>query len=228
MTIAHLYPDELGLYGDRGNVLCLVKRAERRGYNVSVKEIKVGDRIGSFDILFIGGGQDKEMRLIAHDLLKKSDEISYAVHSGKVILAICGGYQLLGEHYEDALGNRLHLTGALSFYTKGGKNRMIGNTVYETSFGKVVGFENHGGMTFLGNGLSPLGKVIRGWGNNGIDGGEGLLYKNTFATYAHGPVLPKNPRLADELIKRAMKVKELAPLDDRVEELCHNQLLQLK
>ena len=228
ITVAHLYPEELGLYGDRGNLLTLLRRLKLRGYHAEVKEIRTGEHLGSFDILFIGGGQDREMKIIARDLLRKSEEIAYAVHTGKVILAICGGYQLLGEYYRTADGNEMHLTGALPFYTVAGKKRQIGNTVYDSPFGKIVGFENHSGLTFLDKSLTPLGTVVKGCGNNGTDGTEGVLYQNTFGTYAHGPVLPKNPALADELLCRALHTDSLPPLEDELEQLCHNQLLQLK
>lgn len=225
IKIAHLYPNELNLYGDGGNVLCLYNRLIWRGFDVSVEHINMGDKINDFDILFIGGGQDREMNIIAPDLKRKSEMLSYCVRCGKVILAICGGYQLLGEYYKTYDKKELKLSGALPFYTVGGKERLIGNVVYETPFGKVVGFENHSGKTYLSNKLSPLGKVISGYGNNGKDKSEGLLYKNTFATYAHGPVLPKNPAFADEIIKRAIGEKELQPLDDTAENICHNQLI---
>lgn len=225
IKIAHLYPDELNLYGDSGNVLCLYNRLIWRGYDVSVEHIGIGDRLNDFDILFIGGGQDREMKIIENDLRRKADMISYSVQQGRVVLAICGGYQLLGQFYRTFDGDEIKLTGALPFYTEGSDVRMIGNFVYQTEFGKVVGFENHSGKTYLGKSLKPLGKIITGFGNNGADSTEGVLYKNTFGTYAHGPVLPKNPAFADELIKRALDTKELQPLDDTAENLCHNQLI---
>ena len=215
----------MNLYGDGGNVRCLYFRLAKRGFDVRVREVKIGDRLGNFDLLFIGGGQDREMKIISRDLKRKSDELCYAVQSGKTILAICGGFQLLGEYYQSASGEVMELSGALDFYTVGGKERMIGNTVFKTPFGTVVGFENHSGRTYLPSHLSPLGKVIRGFGNNGEDRGEGVLYLNTFSTYAHGPVLPKNPAFADELLRRATAC-ELAPLDDTEETLCHNTLIK--
>ena len=226
VTIAHLYPNEMNLYGDSGNVLCLYNRLVWRGYNVSVNEINIGDKFtGDFDILFIGGGQDREMEIIKNDLRKKSDALKYFADSGKTILAICGGYQILGDYYETDKGTRIKLSSALPFYTKSGKERMIGNCLYKTPFCTVAGFENHSGRTFLSKKLKPLGKVIKGCGNNGRDKTEGVLYNNTFGTYAHGPVLPKNPAFADELIKRALNTAELAPLDDSTENTCHNQLV---
>lgn len=225
VKIAHLYPKELNLYGDSGNVLCLYNRLIRRGYKTEVTHINIGDKINDFDILFIGGGQDKEMKIIAKDLKRKSDMLSYCIEQGKTILAICGGYQLLGDYYTSIDGEQIKLSSALPFYTVAGEKRMIGNFVYQTAFGKVVGFENHAGKTYLKGNLSPLGKIITGFGNNGEDATEGLLYKNTFGTYAHGPVLPKNPAFADELIKRALQTEDLMTLDDAIEIQCHNQLV---
>lgn len=225
VKIAHLYPKELNLYGDSGNVLCLYNRLIRRGYKTEVTHINIGDKINDFDILFIGGGQDKEMKIIAKDLKRKSDMLSYCIEQGKTILAICGGYQLLGDYYTSIDGEQIKLSSALPFYTVAGEKRMIGNFVYQTAFGKVVGFENHAGKSYLKGNLSPLGKIITGFGNNGEDATEGLLYKNTFGTYAHGPVLPKNPAFADELIKRALHTDDLMTLDDTIEIKCHNQLV---
>ena len=225
VKIAHLYPKEMNLYGDSGNVRCLYYRLTQRGYAVTVDEIGIGDKLCDFDIHFIGGGQDREMQIISTDLKRKSDALAYAVHSDKTVLAICGGYQLLGEYYMSYDGTKMNLSGALPFYTVGGSERMIGNIVFATPFGKVVGFENHSGKTYLDSSLSPLGKVVSGFGNNGTDGGEGLLFNNTFCTYAHGCVLPKNPALADEIIRRATG-DELAPLDDTAELRCHDLLVK--
>ena len=225
VRILHLYRKELNLYGDSGNVLCLQKRLERRHYGCEVIPVGIGEPLPDGDILFLGGGQDKEMALVAKDVRRKADALRYAIESGRVILAICGGYQLLGEYYRTADGTVIPLSGALPFFTVGGEQRMIGNTVFDTVFGRVVGFENHSGRTFLSNGLKPLGQVVTGYGNNGQDSGEGLLFRNTFGTYAHGPVLPKNPRLADELLHRALGVA-LPPLKDTLEQRCHNELIR--
>ena len=227
VKIVHLYPNELNLYGDIGNAYCLIYRLSKRGYKVDFKNIGIGDRLDDFDILLIGGGQDKEMNIVARDLKRKSDMISYSINCKKTVFAVCAGFQLLGKYYKCSNGRILPLSSALDFFTVSSDKRMIGNAVYETPFGRVAGFENHSGKTFLSEGLSPLGGVISGYGNNGEDGGEGLLYKNTFATYAHGPVLPKNPALADEIIKRALKCDELMPLDDGAENRCHYQLINL-
>lgn len=225
IKIVHLYAREMNLYGDSGNLLCLKRRLEGRSFSAEITEVEAGERIPDFDILFIGGGQDREMKILSPDIRKKSAVLSSFIEAGKVVLAICGGFQLLGEYYKTAEGETVKLSGALPFYTVGGKKRMIGNTVFETPFGACVGFENHSGRTYLSKTLFPLGRVVTGFGNNGEDGGEGLLYKNTFATYAHGPVLPKNPALADEIIKRALRLSELKALDDTLESSCHAQLV---
>jgi hypothetical protein len=226
VKILHLYPNELNLYGDSGNVLCLYNRCLWHGIPCSVDYCGIGDKISDFDILFIGGGQDREMNVIKNDLRKKADTIKYCIDSGKVVLAICGGYQLLGEYYQSSNGEIMNLTKALPFYTVASKDRMIGNCVFNTEFGKIVGFENHSGKTYLSPNLQPLGNVISGFGNNGSDNGEGVHYKNTFGTYAHGPVLPKNPAFADELIKIATKSDQLTALDDDLENACYNQLIK--
>ena len=226
IKIAHLYPNELNLYGDIGNVLCLYYRLIKRGCTAEIENIEIGDRIGDFDILVIGGGQDREMNIISSDLKRKADMLSYCVNCGKTVFAVCAGFQLLGKYYINQQGKELKLSGALDFYTVAGEKRMIGNMVFDSPFGKIAGFENHSGKTYLPDNLKPLGRVISGYGNNGEDGCEGLIYKNTFATYAHGAVLPKNPLLADEIIKRALGCETLMKLDDELENLCHNQLVK--
>lgn len=215
----------MNLYGDAGNVKCLYKRLTWRGYNVRIIPVGLGEKLYDFDILFIGGGQDKEMKIVSRDLKLKSQMLSYAVEQGKVILAICGGFQILGDYYKTYEGNELILTGALPFYSIAGNHRFVGNIVTNSSFGKLVGFENHSGRTFLNNSLSPLGTVIKGYGNNGKDSTEGVLYKNTFATYLHGPILPKNPKFADEIISRCVK-SELKPLNDEYEKICNESLVK--
>lgn len=225
VKIAHLYPDELNLYGDAGNVSCLYNRLIWRGYKVEIAGIGIGDKITDFDIMFIGGGQDREMNIISRDLKRKAEMIAYSVESGKTVLAICGGFQILGQYYRAADGNELNLTGALPFYTIGSSQRMIGNIVTQTKYGRLVGFENHSGKTYLSDGLSPLGTVVTGFGNNAKDKTEGVEYKNTFATYLHGPLLPKNPAFADEILSRALNEK-LDCLDDYYENQCHRLLIE--
>lgn len=223
LKIAHLYPKELNLYGDCGNLLCLKYRLEKRGIKAEIIPVEAAQALPDFDLLFIGGGQDREMELISRDIRLKGEMLKYAIESEKTVLAICGGYQLLGEYYKTADGNTLRLSGALPFYTEGAEKRMVGNIIFETPFGTAAGFENHSGRTYIGK-LNPLGKVLKGFGNNGTDNTEGLLYKNTFCTYAHGPLLPKNPALADELLSRALKT-QLEPIDDGLEVKCLKQLI---
>lgn len=230
MRIAHLYPDLLNLYGDRGNIMCLKYRCEKRGIDVTVDEISVGRPFdhSQYDIIFIGGGQDFEQNVLLDDLSRGKDtEIKKAVESGTVLLAICGGYQMLGKYYQTYTGEKLEYIGALDFYTVGEKKRLIGNYAFDTPFGRIIGFENHSGRTYLGT-CEPLGKVVAGFGNNGRDGTEGARYKNAFCTYSHGPVLPKNPALADKLIETAMRRSfpdyTLEPLNDVAEAFARKQV----
>ncbi len=165
MRIAHLYPDLLNLYGDRGNIMCLQYRCRQRGIQVTVDEISVGDPFDhtKYDLLFIGGGQDFEQEVLLEDLHRgKDEEIRRAVADGTVVLAICGGYQMLGKYYQTYTGERLDYIGAVDFYTVGEKERLIGNYAFDTEFGRVIGFENHSGRTYLGKGVAPLGKMVSG------------------------------------------------------------------
>jgi len=232
LTICHLYPDLLNLYGDRGNMISLTRRCEWRGIRVRVMQTSLNDpfRPDEFDILLIGGGQDYEQSIIKDDLAKgKREAIKGAVEAGKVILAVCGGLQLLGRYYRTHDGKDIECIGAVDLWTHGGRERLIGNLVYECEFlkndrfdGLVVGFENHSGKTWLGPGVKPMGKVLKGFGLNGEDGYEGAVYKNTYLTYTHGSLLPKNPALADHLITLALRnrypgFESLEPLDDGLE-----------
>lgn len=235
IRIAHLYPDMLNLYGDRGNIIALTERMKARQIDVHTDAITMGKGFNAddYDILFIGGGQDFEQDVLLDDLKKGKDaEINKAIHNGTVMLAICGGYQMLGKYYKTYDGKMLEYMGALDFYTEGKEERMIGNYAYKTKEGiEVVGFENHSGRTYLGKGVEPLGKMIKGFGNNGEDGTEGVRFKNTFGTYSHGPVLPKNPDFADLLISKAIENKygksDLAPLDDSLEAKARAQVMKL-
>lgn len=234
IRIAHLYPDMLNLYGDRGNIIALTERMKARQIDVHTDAITMGKSFNAddYDILFIGGGQDFEQDVLLDDLKKGKDtEINKAIHNGTVMLAICGGYQMLGKYYKTYDGKMLEYMGALDFYTEGKEERMIGNYAYKTKEGiEVVGFENHSGRTYLGKGVEPLGKMIKGFGNNGEDGTEGVRFKNTFGTYSHGPVLPKNPDFADLLISKAIENKygksDLAPLDDSLEAKARAQVMR--
>ena len=235
IRIAHLYPDMLNLYGDRGNIIALTERMKARNIDVVTDQITMGKSFNSddYDILFVGGGQDFEQDVLLDDLKKGKDiEIKRAIENSKVFLAICGGYQMLGKYYKTYDGKMLEYMGALDFYTEGKEERMIGNYAFKTKEGiEVVGFENHSGRTYLGKNVEPLGKMIKGYGNNGEDGTDGVRYKNTFGTYSHGPVLPKNSQLADLLIAKAVENKygkaDLAPLDDTLEIKAQQQVMKL-
>lgn len=237
LKICHLYPDILNLYGDRGNIICMQKRMQWRGIQTEVTDISVGDELNydDYDLFFVGGGQDFEQGVLLEDLAKgKAKAIIDAIEAEKVFLAICGGYQMLGKYYKTWDGKVCEFIGALDLYTVGDKERMIGNYMYqcdETDGGLVVvGFENHSGKTYLGDKVRPMGKVLSGHGNNGEDGTEGARYKNVFATYSHGSLLPKNPKLADYILKTALKRKypeiDLKELDDTFENNAHDYMQQ--
>ena len=233
LNICHLYPDILNLYGDRGNIITMKRRLESRGIKVNVDECSIGQPldVNKYDIFFIGGGQDFEQEVLLRDLGSgKGKDICSAVEDNKVFLAICGGYQMLGQYYKTWDGVQCDFTGALDLYTVGSKERMIGNYMFTCDeLGcEVVGFENHSGKTYLGPSVRPMGKVLAGSGNNGEDGQEGARYKNVFATYSHGCLLPKNPQLADYILKTALARKygqaELSPLEDRLEAAAHDYM----
>ncbi|WP_373899102.1 type 1 glutamine amidotransferase [Haloimpatiens sp. FM7315] len=226
INICHLYPDLLNVYGDVGNILILKHRAEQRGIKVNIHNVSVGDIFHkeNYDIVFFGGGQDYEQSIVSRDLIEtKVDSLKEYIEDGKVFLSICGGYQLLGKYYTTPEGNKLNGLGILDLYTEAGNTRFIGNTViYNEMFKETyVGFENHSGRTYIGKNLLPLGKVQAGYGNNGEDGYEGCIYKNTFCTYFHGSLLSKNPELADRLIYKALEKKyktfEFLKLDNSLE-----------
>lgn len=228
LKICYLYPDMLNLFSDGGNITCMKKRLEWRGMKADVTEIPVGEKlnVNDYDLFFIGGGQDFENGIHVSDFIgEKSKEIKKAVEDEKVFLAICTGYQLLGNFYKASDGTQYDLAGAVNFHTVAGKDRFVGNYCFESEeLGgiKLVGFENHLGKTYLSDGVKPFGKVLKGFGNNGEDSTEGARYKNVFASYSHGPLLPKNPALADFILKTALERKynkefELSPLDDTFE-----------
>ncbi len=235
LKICHLYPDVLNLYGDRGNILCMRRRLEWRGIGCSVTELPLGvkDDLTGYDLFFIGGGQDFEQTVLLGDLNAGRVECRRsAAEDGKAFRCICGGYQLLGTGYRTADGQMCEYTGILDLYTEGSADRMIGNYAFrlgeESGGGIVVGFENHGGRTRLGPGVTPLGSVLKGYGNNGQDGTEGVRYKNVFGTYSHGPALPKNPDFCDHILTAALTRKygrsELVPLDDGAERAAHEYM----
>ncbi len=240
LRICHLYPDLLNLYGDRGNLLTLKQRCQWRGIDCTITPVSLGDPFDKdqFDLVFMGGGQDYEQNLLYEDLLEqKGNVIRAAVEEGLVFLCICGGYQLMGQFYEEQDGQRIEGLGALDVYTIGRPDRLIGNTLYEASWltesGQdpvLVGFENHSGRTYLGQGVKPLAQVRKGGGNNGDDGTEGAIYRNTYCTYSHGSFLPKNPAMADHLIQIALKRRypefsQLTELNDAIAQSARNYLI---
>lgn len=203
LKICHMYPDVLNLYGDRGNVICMRSRLERRGIDCAVTRLPIGSAasLAGFDLVFIGGGQDFEQQVLLDDLHRgKAQEIRAAIADGVTFLTICGGYQMLGSYYETYDGQRCDFIGALDLYTVGSKTRMIGNYKFkcgEAAGGSVVvGFENHSGKTHLGRGVEPLGTVLAGFGNNGEDGTEGAHYKTCSAHTATAPCCRRTPNSA--------------------------------
>ena len=234
VVIGHLYPDYLNIYADRGNIAVFERRAAWRGIELEVEEVGPGDEVrpGAHDLLYIGGGQDREQALIAPDLAEKGKALSKAVAGGAAVLAVCGGYQLLGAFYRDVSGAELPGVGLFSLHTVAGERRMIGDVLLECELEPgarrtLAGFENHAGRTYLDQGAEPLGRVIAGFGNDGESGFEGCRVGRVLGTYLHGPLLPRNPWLADWLLAQALghagggDPPELAPLDDGLEEDAH-------
>ena len=234
IRIAHLYPDYLNIYADRGNIAVLRRRAALRGHEVEIKAIGIGDDLqpAEHDLLYVGGGQDREQVLVAPDLAAKGDAIRAAVAEGVAALAVCGGYQLLGRGYWGRDG--LFMPGAQVFplETVAGPTRMIGDVLLESELepGRrrtIAGFENHGGRTTLDPGAEPLGRVVYGFGNDGESGYEGCRVGRALGTYLHGPLLPRNPWLADWLLAQALAhatdggPPELEPLPDSLEQAAH-------
>ena len=232
LTIHHLYADMMNLYGDRGNVISIKKRCEWRGIPVEVVDVGLGESVRPTgrDLFLFGGGQDREQALLADDLSgSKGADLRAIVEDGGVILGVCGGYQLMGHHYETPEGEKLPGVGIFDLHTeprKPDEARLIGNVLVDVPAPetaderRIVGFENHGGRTYLG-GTEPLGRVVAGFGNNGRDGTEGARRLNAYGTYLHGSLLPKNPWLTDQLILNALRRTddsfELEPLEDSVE-----------
>lgn len=233
ISMAHLYPKLLNLYGDMGNIITLKKRCEWRGIEVEVEEIGIGDEIKEHDLYFIGGGQDKQQQEVAAELYSNKEFLIKERDNGAVFLGICGGYQLFGHYYQPFDGEKLLGISLIDAYTIAGKKRFIGNVTVETEFLKpvtLVGFENHSGLTYLQGDTKPLGKVIVGNGNNGIDKTAGGRFMNVFGTYLHGSLLPKNPHFADYLIELALEKRygekiDLGKLDDKIENITHNSLI---
>lgn len=230
IRVGHLYPDYLNIYADRGNIAVLARRAGLRGYELEVHAISLGDelRLGEHDLLYIGGGQDREQALVAPDLAAKGRTIAEAVASGVALLAVCGGYQLLGRSYRGQDGSLMLGASVFPHETVAGQTRMIGDVLLECTLDsgvtrQLAGFENHAGRTFLDAGATPLGRVLYGFGNDGASGFEGCRVGAAIGTYLHGPLLPRNPWLADWLLARALAHASggpppvLDPLDDALE-----------
>jgi CobQ-like glutamine amidotransferase family enzyme len=233
LRLLALYPDQMNIYADRGNVIFLQRRCEWRGIDFGYEAAGAGDGFdpGAHDLIYIGGGQDRDQMLVAADMVAtKREAVAAVVDDGGVVLAVCGGYQLLGHHYE--IGNRrIPGLGVADLETVREEGpRLIGNVAVEVDLDSgtrvVAGFENHGGRTNLGPDAQPFGRVVKGFGNNGRDGSEGVRRHNLFGTYVHGPLLPKNAWLADRLIALALgrrygDVPQLEPLDDALESAAH-------
>lgn len=235
ITIGWLYPDLMSTYGDRGNIFCLTKRCQWRGIATLVTPVTPDTSITKLrncDIIVGGGSQDRQQGIVIADLLKRKKELAAMFGDGKVGLFVCGSPQLLGHYYEKADKKKLPGLGIFDMVTHSGfdKPRLIGNLVAQTDLGVIVGFENHSGRTYLGK-VKPFGKVIRGFGNNGEDNTEGAVYNNCIATYSHGPLLPKNPHIADWLILKALEQKyhktaPLTQLDDTLEKQAHKYIIE--
>ena len=233
-----LYPDELNIYADRGNLLFLRKRCEWRGIEFEAKEARLGETFSpeEADLIYIGGGQDRDQEAVGADLLEtKQESVAAFVEMGKPLLAVCGGFQLLGRAWSSGDGEERQGIGVFDVTTERGTGeRLIGPVAVDTDLLEehlvVAGFENHAGRTWLGAGATPFGTVIAGHGNNGEDGTEGVLRENSIGTYLHGPLLPKNPRLADLLLALALSPSDpnpagLSPLEDSLEIAAHQEAL---
>jgi lipid II isoglutaminyl synthase (glutamine-hydrolysing) len=233
VVVGHLYPDYLNIYADRGNIAVLSRRAAWRGHELEVRAVSIGDPLepGDHDLLYIGGGQDREQALIAQDLVAKADGVRESISAGATLLAVCGGYQLLGRSYRDLRGADLPWIGVFPFDTVAGDTRMIGDVLLECELEPglrrtLAGFENHAGRTRLDPGAQPLGRVVAGFGNDGESGWEGCRVGRAVGTYLHGPLLPRNPWLADWLLAQALAHRhgdapDLDPLADELEAEAH-------
>jgi lipid II isoglutaminyl synthase (glutamine-hydrolysing) len=236
VRLCHLYPGEMNIYADRGNIAVLDRRLAWRGLSLEVTAVGVGDRPdpNAFDMYYLGGGQDRDQAVVAEDLARtKADALRSAAEDGAVILAVCGGYQLAGHGYTALDGSRMPGIGLLDVDTIAGTTRLIGNIAIEAQLDRdtsvIAGFENHAGRTHRGDDCHPLGKVVRGHGNDGKDGTEGAVRNHVVGTYLHGPLLPRNPWLADKLLAWALahhgRPAELPALDDAIEHEAHRVAL---
>lgn len=253
LTLAHLYPDYMNIYGDYGNIIVLKQRCAWRNINLKIIPVDIGTVIDWYDcdLAFFGGGQDSGQTLIAEDFLHRQGEsLADAIEDGLVVLAICGGYQLLGHYFRTHTGERLPGVGVLDVHTVSGKQRLIGDVVIETDLAgafqtaaalhtngyaipqpptHLIGFENHSGRTYHGPRVTSLGRVLVGYGDNGEDDVGGAVYRNTVGCYLHGALLPKNSHLADQLLLLALQRRygsevSLPPLDDRLELAAHRAM----
>jgi lipid II isoglutaminyl synthase (glutamine-hydrolysing) len=231
IRVAHLYPDYLNIYADRGNIAVFERRAGLRGHELEITAVAPGDALAParFDLIYVGGGQDREQALIAPDLAARGDGLRDAVARGTVLLAVCGGYQLLGRGYRGRDGSWMPGAGLFPLETIAGDRRLIGDVLLDVDLdgaeATVAGFENHAGRTLLDADAVPLGRVVAGHGNDGTTGFEGCRVASAIGTYLHGPLLPRNPVLADWLLSRALQHAgadgRLEPLDDELERLAH-------
>ena len=232
ITVGHLYPDYLNIYADRGNIAVLSVRARRRGIELAVRGIGIDEPTPpDVDLFYIGGGQDREQALVAPDLSSRGPALAEAVAGGVPVLAVCGGYQLLGRSYRDRSGFEQPGAGLFPLETVAGERRMIGDVLIECTLDAgepqtVAGFENHAGRTILDRGASPFGRVLHGFGNDGRSGFEGCRLGHAVGTYLHGPLLPRNPRLADWLLAKAVEYRtgeepRFAELGDELEAEAH-------
>lgn len=205
LKIVHLYAKEMNIYGDNGNVQTLAWRLSERGIAHSVVKVNVGDKMPKdVDIIISGGGQDSCQSDIEKDLQSRAEELSKMSRDGVVMLVVCGMYQLFGHFFQSADGNKIQGISIFDIETIAGPTRHIGNVVVDSEWGRLVGFENHSGETFLAEGQKSLARVSKGIGNNEASKEEGAVVRSTFGTYMHGPLLPKNPVFADELLQRAL------------------------
>jgi CobQ-like glutamine amidotransferase family enzyme len=225
IRVGHLYPDYLNIYADRGNIAVLARRAAWRGHDLEVTAIGMRDAVvpGAHDLYYVGGGQDREQFLVAENLAAKARPLVEAVQGGAALLAVCGGYQLLGRGYRGFHGEDMPGVGLFPLETIAGERRMIGDVLLDTELGPIAGFENHAGRTRLDAAAQPLGRVVSGFGNDGESGYEGCRLQRAIGTYLHGPLLPRNPHLADWLLAQALAHRTggeppaLAPLEDELE-----------
>jgi len=233
LILAHLYPKQMNIYGDQGNITAFKYRCHQRQINLIVKSININSPLpsGSFDLLFAGGGQDQQQALISQDLLSRKKILTQALNHHIPMLTICGSYQLFGRFFKPFKGPKLKGLGLFDAYTLASKQRKIGNIIIDSDFGPLVGFENHSGNTFLSGSTKALGKVIKGFGNNDQDKTEGAVKNNLIGCYLHGSLLPKNPILCDHLIKTALENKyksvKLKPLSDKLETQARQQAYPL-